>query len=78
MLKVVYRFDWFGVKFKFIVVDIMYNRKYKYVIKDRLIIIIVNIIIVVIYGIGYIKKIKVFNFFYFKDIKYFEFDDKKN
>lgn len=52
MLKVVYRFDWFGVKFKFIVVDIMYNRKYKYVIIDRLIIIIVNIIIVVIYGIG--------------------------
>lgn len=69
MLKVVYRFDWFGVKFKFIVVDIMYNRKYKYVIIDRLIIIIVNIIIVVIYGIGvmfvwlYIKKCLIFFLF---------------
>lgn len=84
MLKVAYRPDWSGVKFKLIVVDIMYNRKYKLAIKDRSITITAIIIIAVIYGTGnmfvwsYIKKTKVFNFFHLKDIKYFEFDDKKN
>lgn len=84
MLKVAYRPDWPGVKFKLIVVNIMYNRKYKHAIKDRSITITANTTIAVIYGTGnmfvwsYIKKTKVFNFFHLKDIKYFEFDDKKN
>lgn len=84
MLKVAYRPDWPGVKFKLIVVDIMYNRKYKHAIIDRSITITANTTIAVIYGTGallvwsYIIKTKVFNFFHLKDIKYFEFDDKKN
>lgn len=42
MLKVAYRPDWPGVKFKLIVVDIMYNRKYKHAIIDRSITITAN------------------------------------